>query len=181
MLSLRSKITEAVLGYFMLHEQAEMYGLEIARRLGLDDGNLARKLKELEQEGILKCRESGRQRYYSLDKSFPLLKQYKQIILKTTGLEHLLRDLFKKMNGVKEAYLFGSYAANQMDSTSDIDVLAIGNYDTIELRKKLSQIQKTTDREINLVGMSPTEYEKRKKKKDSLIQSFQKSKKIKLI
>ena len=180
MLSLRSKITKAVLSYFILHDYARMYVLEIARRLHLDGSNLAKKLRELEVEGILKSEERGKERYYSLNKTFPLLKEYKQIILKTVGIEGLLKDLLRDMPGIDEAYLFGSYAKDQMDSASDIDLLAVGVHDTVELRKKLSQVQKTTDREINLISMSRTEYEKRKKQ-DSFIESLQKSKKVKLV
>ena len=180
MLSLRSKITRAVLSYFILHDHARMYVLEIARRLRLDGSNLAKKLRELEAEGILKSEERGKERYYSLNKTFPLLKEYKQIILKTIGIEGLLKDLLRDVPGIDEAYLFGSYAKDQMDSASDIDLLAVGKHDTVELRKRLSQVQKTTDREINLISMSRTEYEKRKKQ-DSFIESLQKSKKVKLV
>ncbi|MBI4115392.1 MAG: nucleotidyltransferase domain-containing protein [Candidatus Omnitrophica bacterium] len=180
MLSLRSKITRAVLSYFLLHDHAEMYVLEMARRLHLDDSNLAKKLRELEKEGILKSEEKGKERYYSLNKSFPLLKEYRQIVLKTVGLEGALKELLREVKGIEEAYLFGSYAKNRMDSSSDIDLMVIGDHDTVGLRKKLSGIQKTTDREINLVSMSPAEYDKRKKQ-DSFVRSLQKSKKVKLV
>ena len=180
MLSLRSKITKAVLSYFILHDHAEMYVLEIARRLGLDGSNLAKKLRELEAEGILKSKEKEKERYYSINKNFPLRKEYKQIILKTAGIEGLLKGLLRDVPGIDEAYLFGSYAKDQMDSASDIDLLAVGDHDTVELRKRLSQVQKTTDREINLVSMGRAEYEKRKKQ-DSFIKSLQRSKKVKLI
>lgn len=180
MLSLRSKITKAVLSYFFLHNHAEMYVLEIARKLRLDDGNLARKLRELEKEGILQSKEKGRERYYSLNMSFPLLKEYRQIIMKTVGIEGALRELLNEVKGIKEAFLFGSYAKDRMDSASDIDLMVVGSHDTVEVRKKLSGIQRTTDREINLVSMSPEEYEKRKKS-DSFVSSLQKSKRINLI
>jgi len=180
MISLRSKITRSVLGYFMLHEHAEMYVQEMARRLQLDDGNLAKKLRELEMEGILKSRERGRERYYSLDNSFPLLKEYKQIILKTIGLEKILKDLLRNIIGLEEAYLFGSYADNSMDSSSDIDLLVIGEHDTVKLRKEISKVQKTIDREINLISMSRAEYSKRKKT-ESFIRSLQQSKKIRIV
>ena len=180
MLSLRSKITRAVLSYFLLHDHAEMYVLEMARRLHLDDSNLAKKLRELERDGILKSEERGKERYYSLNKSFPLLKEYRQIVLKTVGIEGTLRELLKELKSVEEAYLFGSYAKDQLDSASDIDLLVVGQQDTVELRKRLSHVQKTTDREINLVSMSRAEYEKRKKQ-DSFVKSLQKSKKVKLV
>ena len=180
MISLRSKVTQAILSYFMLHEHAEMYVQEMARRLHLDDSNLAKKLVELEREGILKNRDRGRERYYSLNPSFPLLKEYKQIILTTVGFEGILKGLLQNIAGLEEAYLFGSYASNRMDSLSDIDLLVVGNQNTVEIRKKLSQVQKTVDREINLISMSRAEYEKRKKD-DSFIKSLLNTKRVRLI
>jgi predicted nucleotidyltransferase len=180
MLSFRSKITKAVLGYFFLHEHAELYVLEMARKLHLDDGNLTRKLRDLEREGILKSEEKGRERYYSLNKAFPLLKEYRQIVMKTVGLEGTFQRLLDGVRGINQAYLFGSYAKDRMDSSSDIDLMVVGRHDTVELRKKLTRLQKMTDREINLVSMSPSEYEKRKKH-DPFVKSIQKSKKVKLV
>jgi len=56
LISIKSKITKSVLSYFMLHEGAEMYVNELARRFNLDNGNLSRKLNDLEIEGLLKSR-----------------------------------------------------------------------------------------------------------------------------
>ena len=180
MLSLKSKITQAVLGYFMLHEGQELYVNEIARRLTLDQGNLDRKLKELEKDGILKSELRGKERYYSLNPSFPLFKEYKKIILKTVGLEHVLKKAFQSVKRLKQAYLFGSYAKDQMDLASDIDLLAVGNHDTLELQKKISEIQKSIGREINVVSFGPAEYEK-KRKKDPFVKSVLQGKKIQIV
>lgn len=180
MLPMRSKITKSVLGYFMAHEDAEMYVNEMSRRLGLDDGNLARKLKELEAEGILKSRELGHARYYSLNRAYPLLAEYRKIILKTVGIENSLREVLKKINGIEDAYVFGSYARDRMDVASDIDLLVVGDFDTVSLRKKLAGVQKTLDREINLVSMGRDEYARRRRE-DPLVKNIEKSKRIKII
>lgn len=180
MLSLRSKITRAVLGYFMLHEGGELYGHEMARRLSLDQGNLDRKLKELEKEGILKSELRGKERYYSVNASFPLLKEYKKIILKTVGLEPLLKEALGGIQGLREAYLFGSYAKDQMDAASDIDLLAVGSHSTLELQKEISKVQKSLGREINVVSFGTAEYEK-KKKSDPFLKSVLKGRKIQIV
>ncbi|MBN1687527.1 MAG: nucleotidyltransferase domain-containing protein [Candidatus Omnitrophica bacterium] len=180
MLNLRSKITRAVLSYLMLHDHAELYVQEMARRLCLDDSNLAKKLVELEKDGLLRSRSRGRERYYSLDPKFPLLKEYRQIVLKTVGLEAVLKNVLSEIKGLEEAYLYGSYARDRMDSASDVDLLAVGSHSTIDLQKALAKVQKTTDREINLVSMSRQEYDRRKKE-DSFIRSLQKTKKVKLV
>ncbi len=180
MISLRSRITQAVLGYFMLHEGAELYINEMARRFSLDDGNLTRKLKELETEGILRSEPKGKECYYSLNPSFPLLKEYKRLILKTVGFEHRLREALREVKGIQQAILFGSYAADKMNVSSDLDLLVIGKHDTIALQRKIAELQKTTDREINVISMSEEEY-KRKRKTHPLLKSIHQKKSISIL
>ena len=179
-LGLRSKIAQEVLGYLFLHQGASLYVNEMCRRFGVDRGNLVKKLKELEKEGILTSEWKGNQRYYSLNDSFPLIKEYKQIILKTVGLEGSLRKAIVEVKGVKIAVLFGSYAEDKLDLSSDIDLLVVGDHDTLELQKKISQFQKSVDREINVVSMGTKEYE-RKQKADALLRSIRQKKSIPLL
>lgn len=180
MLSLRSKITQTVLRYFLLHEESEVYVSELSRRLSLESGNLTRKLGELETEGILKSRWQGSQRYYSLNSDFALLQEYKNIIRKTIGFEPMLQNALKKISGIKRAVLFGSYARQKMDSASDIDLLVVGSHDTVALQKEIAQLQMAADREINLISMSPREYDN-KRLKDPFLKAVHKRKKIILI
>ena len=180
MISLRAKNTKVILGYMFLHEDAELYVNEMARKFSLDDGNLSRKLKELEREGILKCRERGHECYYSLNRSYPLLKEYKGIVLKTVGLEQKLRDALAVVPGIKQAYIFGSYASETMDAASDIDLLVVGEHDTLMLQKAVAVFQKETDREINVISMDLREYQE-KLKKDPFLKSLAKKKKIRLV
>jgi len=84
------------------------------------------------------------------------------------------------VRGLKQAYLFGSYAKDQMDAASDIDLLAVGNHDTLELQKEISGIQKSVGREINVMSLGPTEYEK-KRKSDPFIKSVLQGKKIQIV
>ena len=180
MLSLRAKNTQKILNYFFLHERSELYVNEMCRRFGLDRGNLVRKLKELEEEGILRSEWKGNQRYYSLNPSFPLFKEYQKIFVKTMGFEPALKGILKKLSGIRKALLFGSYAQDKMDASSDIDLLVVGTHDTIELQKKIAGLQKTMDREINVISMSPVEYE-RKRRLNPFLKSIQAKKNIPLL
>ena len=165
MLTLRSKITRAVLNYFLLEDGKELFVNEMARRFSLDSGNLTHKLGALEKEGLLKSRWQGNQRLYSLNHQYPLLKEYKNIILKTVGLESLLKKSLQKIPGITRALIFGSYASDKMDLNSDIDLLVVGGHDTIALHKAIAGVQKTLDREINVISMGQKEYESKKNKK----------------
>lgn len=180
MISLKSKITCAVLGDLFLHRHRSFYVNECARRLGLDSGNLTRKLKELETAGLLRSEARGKERYYSLNPSFPLLEEYRKIVLKTIGIEAQIRSALKDVSGIQRSFLFGSYAAGRMDEASDVDLVVIGNHRTLDLQRKIASVQKKLSREINLISISPKEYEK-KKKSHPFFRALEKRPRVELI
>jgi len=180
MIILNSKIARVLLPYFFLHPDSKLYINEMVNKFNLDKRNLIKKLKEFEDEGLLVSEKIGAQKYYSLNKKFPLYNEYKKIILKTIGVENQLSEILRNIKGVKEAYIFGSYAADDMDSTSDIDLLIVGKVNTIELHKRLAALQKKIEREINLINMSEQEFAE-KRKKDFFIKNIFRKKTIKLV
>ena len=178
-MNLSSKITKKLLSYFFLHEDESLYFNEIVRRLGEDKRNLAKKIKEFESVGLLSVETKGPLKIYSVNKDFQFYKEFKKIVLKTVGIEGELKSALLKVRGVKEAFIFGSYAEKKMDSLSDIDVMVIGEQNTIDLHKALSQVQKAIDREINITSMGRKEFTA--KQKDPFISKVMQSKRIVLI
>jgi len=163
MISLKSKGTQKILNYFFLNYNGKVYINEIAKLLDLDPKNTDRKLKELEKEGLLSSDFEGKQRYFTLNKTYPLLKEYKEIILKTLGIEKKLKDIFLNDDKLKEAYIFGSYAKGKMDANSDIDVLLIGDHSSIKTEGDIIKIQKETGRQINTINFSLEEFHRKQK------------------
>jgi len=178
---MRSKVTKELLNYFFLHPEDGLFVNEISRKLDLDKRNLVKKLKELEEEDILKSESRGNQKTYSINRSFPLFNEYKRIVFKTIGIENKLREILKTVEGVEKAYLFGSYARNDLDTHSDIDLLVIGEHKAISLQKQINKMQKRIDREINIVNMDKKEFNDRKKRKDAFIEVVLREKHIEVI
>ena len=170
MISLRSKLTQRLLSYLFLHKEQAFYINELARQLRVDDGNLTRKLHELAGKGVLKAEPKGNLTYFRLNPQFPLLGEYERIIQQTVGLEAVLREVLASMKGVHAAYLYGSYAVNQLESTSDIDLLAVGDHNSLALQKRLTPLQKQIGREINCTSMTDQEF-KRRRSSDSFLRS----------
>jgi len=181
MISLRSKVAVKILNYFFINPEARHYINELAGILGLDPKNTDTKLKELERAGLLKSEFSGKQRYFYLSKEFPLLEEYKKIVLKTAGIESELKKILSKIPKIKEAYLFGSYAKGKMDEMSDIDLLVIGDHSVLALQKEINKAQKEMGREINAISFSEKEFEQKKDKNSPFVKKIFSEKHIKLI
>ncbi|PIS32114.1 hypothetical protein COT40_01790 [Candidatus Peregrinibacteria bacterium CG08_land_8_20_14_0_20_41_10] len=180
MLGYRSQITVKIFGYYFLNPSKAHYINELADMLNVDVGNLFRKLKELEKEGILVAEQQGNQRYFKLNKNYPLLKELKKTYEIKYGLTRRLSEKIKDLKKLKEAYIFGSYAQNKLQQESDIDILLIGDHSTIEAKRLILPLQKIIKREINIIDLSLKELESRKKNKDAFISTLFSQKIIKI-
>jgi len=181
LISITSKIAQSLLAFYFLHEDESLYINELVRRLGVDKRNLVKKLNEFEREGLFKSEVIGNQKYYSLNKKYPLYKEYKKIILKTIGIEKQLKTALSNIKGIKKAFIYGSYAEDKMDAFSDIDIIVIGNHSTVLLHKKIAQLQKLTEREINIISISQEEFNSKIKSNDSFITDILRKKRINII
>ncbi len=181
MLSLRSKVTQKLLNYYFLNQEKKCYVNELATTLDIDKRNLVKKINELEKEGLFFSEQQGNLRLVSINKKFPLFNEYKKIFLKTVGFEKKLQESLSKVQGVSQVIVFGSYAQDQLNIYSDIDLLIIGEHSVLKTQTIISELQKKTGREINPIHMDPEEFAIRKKKNDPLIKNIIQSKHIRII
>ncbi|MCX5781092.1 MAG: nucleotidyltransferase domain-containing protein [Elusimicrobia bacterium] len=180
-IKIRSKIEKKLLTYFFLNEERRSYTNELARTIGEDPKNVHRILLRLLETDILKSEYQGKERYFFANTASPLYSEYKKIFQKTYGVEQELTKILKKIPGIKEAYIYGSYAKNRMGAFSDIDILTVGDANTIDINREIIKLQKTTDREINLTNISESEFQIKLNQKDPFITEIWNSEKIKII
>lgn len=181
MISLRSDITKKILNYFFVNPDDGLYVNELSRKLNLDKRNLVKKLKELETGGLLKSHLRGNLKIYTINKSFPFYKEYKKIILATVGLEDRLKKILKGIRGIKEAYLYGSFAEDKQKTHSDIDLLIVGDHDILELQRRLNPLQNEIGREINTVNIDEKEKRKKMENNDPFLLKVLTKKNVKLL
>lgn len=179
MLRLKSRVAKKLLSYFFLHENESFYLNELVRQLDVDKRNLVKKLKEFEAMGLFETEAKGNLKIYSLNKRFPLYKEYKTSIFKSEGLKSELQKTLGKVKGIKRAFIYGSFASGTQDSLSDIDLMIIGDHSVLEVQQEITKLQKKMNREINLINLSEKELIARKK--DPFIANVMKNKKIELL
>jgi predicted nucleotidyltransferase len=181
MISLRSQVARKVLGFFILNPQETLYVNELSRKLALDKRNLVKKLRELEREGILRSEKRGNLKLYGVNSEFPLYQEYRRIILKTVGVEERLREIMRETPGIKEAYIYGSYAQDAMSAHSDLDLLVVGDHEIKALQRKINLLQREIGREINSVNISEGDFKKRIEMSDPFIAGILRGKTVRLV
>ena len=177
----KSKTREKILQLFFSDVNKKYYLRELERLLDLSAANIRRELLSLEKLGLFGKEKMGNQIYYFLSKNSALFDDFKNIIFKTIGVEGALRKELQKIEGIRSAFLFGSFAKNREDSSSDIDLMVIGeNIDEGKLIKRINKLEELFKREINYHIWGQKEFEK-KAKTESFIHSILEEPKIELI
>jgi len=181
MLDFRSKARQRILAYYFTNPTVRRHLRDLAERLGIDPSNLSKELRRLEREGLFVSEVNGRQKYFQLNRKYPLFEEIRGIVAKTIGAIPLIAQALKKVEGISEAYLYGSFARDQQDATSDIDVLVIGNPKGEVLAEAMRRLERQLGREINYTVLTRKELESRRKRKDAFLESVWQNKRISLV
>jgi predicted nucleotidyltransferase len=181
MLDLRSTARRRLLAYYFTNPAAHHHLRDLAHRLNIDPSNLSKELRRLEREGLFRSEISGRQKYFRLNREHPLFREVKRIVEKTIGAVTVLRESLIKIDGIERAYLHGSFARNQQDAASDIDVLIVGAPREEILAEAVQKLERQLGREINYTVLSPKEFASRRARKDAFLESVWHNKRVPLI
>ena len=144
-----------LLGLLLLRPDERYHVRELARMTEISAGSLHRELKALSEAGLLIRDEVGNQVLYRAHQNCEIFDELASIFRKTTGLASLLRNHLSEISDrIDSAVVFGSMASGRQNSTSDVDVLVLGDVELINIVKALSPLSSTLRREINPVVMS---------------------------
>ncbi len=179
----KSRLRNKILLHFFTNPDDEKYLREIAVILVEDPGNLSKELSKLEKEGIFLSINRGKQKYFSINKKYPLFNELKSIIFKTIGIYGSLQKITSEVGGIVLAFIYGSFAKSEEGAFSDIDLCLIINIEHFNeniFLEKINNLEHRISREINYTYYSGEEWYKRVKEKDSFILSILDDKKIML-
>jgi len=181
MLNLRSEARQYLLTYYFTNPAARHHLRGLADRLAIDPSNLSRELRRLEREGLFRSEVVGRQKYFQLNRKYPLFNEVRSIVLKTLGAAPLMAQSLKKIAGIEEAYLYGSFARNQQDAASDVDVLVIGAPQSDALAEAVRTLERQLGREINYTVLTRKEVDSRRTKKDAFLENVWRNNRVPLV
>jgi len=164
-----SKTRVAVLCKLFMNSDRSFYLRELSRELAIPYGMLYKEEKNLVSLGIVTEEKKGKITLISLNKKLPYLAELKNLITKTAGLGDLLTNLFSGFKQVRYALIYGSFASGEESSSSDIDLLIIGNISEENVLRAISQVEKDIGREINYILWKEEEFKRKIKDKHHLL------------
>lgn len=175
-----SKVRRDILTLFFCNPSNKYYIRQIQRLLGYSVGNIAREIMKLNKDDLFLTEREGNLVYYKLNHDHPLYNEIKSIMMKSSGIVQRIKEVLSSIKSIDIAFIYGSFPTNEAKTTSDIDVMIIGNPDSKEIVNRLRVLESKFDREINFTLYTKDEFLE-KKDKIEFLKEVMKKKKIPLL
>ena len=176
-----SKSRVEIMKLFLFNPEDSFYQREISRITHLPIRGVQRELKNLCNVGLIEDSISGNRVYYKINKEHPIFEDLKKIFFKTTGIAEVLKDNLSRVDSIKIAFIYGSFAKGKEEKSSDIDLLIIGSITSKQLSSILSKPKMELNREINYIVFDLEEIAKKVTEKNHFLNSVLAEEKIFII
>jgi predicted nucleotidyltransferase len=149
----------AVLSVLYGNVGESFYLRQLARRTDIALGPVQREIRQLVDAGLVTSKIVGGRTLYSANPDSPVFAEIKSLVTKTVGMHDVLfaalDPLRKKIN---LAFVYGSVARSSETERSDVDLMIVGRVDFGTAVSRLTEAQKTLNREINPTVYSVKEF-----------------------
>lgn len=171
-----------ILRLLLLDSHKRYYQRQIARILDLPIRSIQQEIPRLEKLQIVNSEQDGNRRYLQANRRCPIFPELQAIFLKSSGVAEALRSYLEKNGqGIRSAFIFGSYAKGDEETWSDIDLMVIGDIEEKVLGSLIYDAKEDLRRELNDLHYTPQEFRTKARAKDPFITDVLRGKKVFII
>ena len=135
-----SKTRRKLLSLFLTNPKTKFYVRELERETNENINSVRKELDNLEKISFLIKERSANAVYYHVNENFLFYRELRSIIKKTNPYHHLLSelkdDIKSKFSQLASIVLFGSFARDEINKDSDIDLIVIAGNLPKDWRKR---------------------------------------------
>lgn len=135
---------------------------ELERRTGIPQQTISREVDRLSKAGLLKVRSLGRMKLVEANQDSTYFPELRALLLKAAGPAVVLGDRLRRIPGIDEAYVFGSWARRYEGEIgpppADVDVMVVGDADPDAVEAACLQAGRRLGLEVNPVVLSGAEW-----------------------
>lgn len=155
---LRSQVAGDLLALLYLHPQNEYSVTEVAEAISASVNTVHYEAAKLADGGLIHARKRGNLRLIRAVTDSLLSRPLTDLLAVTYGPLPIIAGLLTDIDGIEEAYIYGSWAARYRGETgpvpADVDVLVIGAPSLDDLDDVAEQAQGTLHRPVNIRRIS---------------------------
>ena len=168
--SLFPRTRQAILSAVLLRPDKWWYLTDLAKHIGVSPSSLQRELVSLVNGDLLISRRDGNRIYYKINQDCPIVEELQTIFVKTSGIADVIKSCLNTFGDkIEIAFVYGSVARTEELSTSDVDLMIIGDVGLADLVPDLRRAEKDLGRDVNPTIYSSEEFLRRRKEGDSFI------------
>jgi hypothetical protein len=162
-----SKTRVKLMMKFFLNSHTTAYLRSLEEEFGESTNGIRLELNKFEKAGFIDSETQGNKKVFKANTRHPLFKDINRIMLKMTGLNHVVDYVVQRMGDLQKVYLVGKLANGQ--NTDIIDIVVVG--DNINIAFLIEQIQKAEkkiDKKIRYVHYNLSEFDIKKIKEPGM-------------
>jgi len=156
---LRSRTQGDIIAWIVLHPENEYSLVEIAEHVGVSPATVMREVDRLADAGLVTETRRGNTRLVKAAQDNPVFRPLAELMAATFGPVPVLKELLAGLDGVEEAFIYGSYAdryeGNAGRVPNDVDVIVVGSTDADELFDVEERASRALGREVNIRKVRP--------------------------
>lgn len=157
---LRSQQQGEILVLLLGDPDLELSLTEIAERAQAPHPSVYREIRRAEQAGLVTTRKVGNTRLVRANIESPYYAGLSEVLTRAFGVPAVLGEVLGPIQGIAEAYVYGSWAARHQGHdgprpVGDIDVLILGAPDRDQLYSALSDAETRLGRPVQATIREP--------------------------
>jgi Predicted transcriptional regulators len=155
-----------LLGHLFLRPDVEYTVAELENATSIPQQTVSREVARLVQAGLVRDRRQGRMHFVAANQASPYFPELAGLLLKAVGPKEVLADELAGVPGIKEAYIFGSWARRYDglpgDPPRDVDVVVIGEPEVDTVYEACQRAARTINHEVNPVVLTQKEWKQKR-------------------
>jgi hypothetical protein len=150
----RSRLQGELLALLLADANVEWTVDQLAERSGQPYQTVANEIRRLETADLISVRHVGRSKILRANSASPYFPPLAQLALMSFGPPLVVGEEFRTVDGIEQAFLFGSWAARYAGESGpaphDVDVLLIGSPDRDSAYDAARRAEHRLGREVNV-------------------------------
>jgi hypothetical protein len=152
---------------FFLNPECTAYLRELAEEYNESTNGIRIELNKFEQAGMISATVEKNRKLFKANRNYPFYNEIRGILMKYTGIGHVIEQLVQNLGKLEKVYLSGEYAAGRESGV--IDVVLVGEINKSYLIVMIEKAQKIVNKKIRYLVYTANEFDCEKMAKGMLL------------